>query len=76
MQVERVSSPQGLNKSGKRVRNTLVTYPKDANNLPKGGLIRDVLGRLLRLSKTPVLWEGPMPYQLVGSVKDYQGYDG
>ena len=27
--------------SGKRVRNTLVTYPQDGDNLPKGGLIAD-----------------------------------
>ena len=33
--------------SGKRVSNTLVTYPKDADNLSKEGLIRDGLGGLM-----------------------------
>ena len=33
--------------SGKRVRNTLVTYPKARDNLSKDGLIPDVLAVLM-----------------------------
>ncbi len=32
-----------MHASGKRVRNTLVTYPEDRNNSPKGELIPDVI---------------------------------
>jgi len=39
MQVERSTSVE----SGKRVRNTLVTYPEVRDNLSKDGLIPDVL---------------------------------
>ena len=43
MQVERVTVRlhQGVT-SGKRVRNTLVTYPGDGHNSPKGELIPDI----------------------------------
>ncbi len=54
----------------------MVTYPSDGDNSEKSVLIADGLIPLIGISKTPVLREGPMVYQLVGSVKDYQGYDG
>ncbi len=61
------------------MRNAWVTYPEVGDNLPKGGLIPDVVvfrmedslkaGILRNLS----LQEGPAPHQLVGKVMAYQG---
>ena len=63
--------------SGKRVRNTLVTYPEARHNSSKGGLIPDVVLRLLSEAESrKALWEGPRFHQLVGRVMAYQGYDG
>ena len=62
--------------SGRRERNTLVTYPRDADNPPKGRLIRDTVPPVNGVIKAPALWEGPMFYQLVGGVMAHQGYDG
>ncbi len=61
--------------SGKRVRNTLVIYPKVRNNSRKLELIPNVLYTFMVSSKAPALWAEPMAYQLVGGVKDHQGYD-
>ena len=63
--------------SGKRVRNTLITYLEvvknsgklelihDGQRVPKGFLCKDFSPR-----------EGSRPYQLVGEVMAHQGYDG
>ena len=62
---------------GKRVRNTLVIYLRHEHNPPKGGIILDgLLSTQVLRSKAQAVGEEPMAYQLVGSVKDYQGYDG
>ena len=60
--------------SGERASNALVTYPRDRNKPPKGGLMSDSLERV----KTPLkgsLWEGPRSDQFVGRVMAYQDYD-
>ena len=44
MQVERGIAITSRYTSGKRERNTLVTYLEVVNNLPKGGLIHDIDG--------------------------------
>jgi hypothetical protein len=63
--------------SGKRVRNTLVTYPKVRNNSAKAGLIPDVvLEHMFQKESFTALWEGPRFHQLVGEVTAHQGYDG
>ena len=62
--------------SGRRVRNTLVTYLEDANNLGKPGLMRDIIPTVNVGMKASALREGPMAYQLVGEVMAHQGYDG
>ena len=52
----------------------MVTYPRDRNKPPKGGLMSDSLERV----KTPLkgsLWEGPRSDQFVGRVMAYQDYD-
>ncbi len=63
--------------SGKRERNTLVTFPELVNNCWKRQLIRDIdEGAYAILIERISVQERPMAHQLVGSVKDYQGYDG
>ncbi len=74
MQVERTIEFYFI-VSGKRVSNTLVTYPKDRDNFEKSRLIPDKLEKLIFFSKAFALWDGLMAYQLVGRVKAYQGYD-
>ncbi len=76
--IQRVAIQSG--ESGERVRNAWVTYPEVGDNLPKGGLIPDVVvfrmednlkaGILRNLS----LQEGPASHQLVGEVMAHQGY--
>ncbi len=39
--IQRVAIQSG--ESGERVRNAWVTYPEDGDNLPKGGLIPNVV---------------------------------
>ena len=63
-------------KSGRRERNTLVTFPTIVNNSAKAVLIRDMTTVSRLLLKDLSLWDGPMSYQLVGEVKAHQGYDG
>ncbi len=53
----------------------MVIYPKVRNNSAKAELISDVLYTFMVYSKAPALWEEPMAYQLVGGVRDHQGYD-
>ncbi len=53
----------------------MVIYPKVRNNSRKPELIPNVLYTFMVYSKAPALWEEPMAYQLVGGVKDPQGYD-
>ncbi len=75
--IRRVAIQSG--ESGERVRNAWVTYPEVGDNLPKGGLIPDVVvfrmednlkaGILRNLS----LQEGPASHQLVGEVMAHQG---
>ena len=66
-----------LRDSGRRVRKTVVTYPRVVNNSSKDGLIHDSLIKTyVFMSKAFTLWEGPLFYQLVGKVMAYQGYDG
>ncbi len=66
-----------MNVSGKRVRNTLATYPKVQNNSSKGELILDVVvDRKIYKERRKPLWEGPMVHQVVGRVMAYQAYDG
>ncbi len=68
-----------LGESGVRVRTTWVTYPEVGDNLPKGGLIPDVV--FLRMRGVPKagilrnlsLQEGPASHQLVGEVMAHQG---
>ena len=77
MQVERVL--QQCKTSGKRERNTLVTYLEVVNNSAKAGLISDNSSVWrkpdARQRRKPVEDE-PAHYQLVGRVMAYQGYDG
>ena len=63
--------------SGKRERNTLVTYLELVNNHWKRWLIHDIdeVTSVISLKGPPVR-EGPMSYQLVGEVMAHQGYDG
>jgi hypothetical protein len=77
MQVERILAVAILQKiSGKRESNTLVTYPEDRYNPPKGELIPDVIPHhMVRNERSNPPWEGPMAHQLVGRVKAYQGFD-
>ena len=79
MQVEREGGATRLY-SGERVKNTWVTYPRVGNNQPKGWLIPRTLPELrLRKESDTVgiaLLDGLMPYQLVGRVTAYQGFDG
>ena len=60
--------------------NTWVTYPRDRDNLPKGGLIPDTFlalncakkkGGDLARDLSPL--DGPAAYQLVGEVMAHQG---
>ena len=60
--------------------NTWVTYLRDRDNLPKGGLIPDVFSKLNCFEKkdgdlardlSPL--DGPAAYQLVGEVMAHQG---
>ena len=75
MQVERFTS-FGKTISGKRERNTLVTYLEVANNSGKPELIRDVdEDTSVDSLKAQALRDGPMAYQLVGEVMAHQGYD-
>ena len=76
MQVERILF-FGKIISGKRERNTLVTYLELVNNHWKRWLIHDIdeVTSVISLKGPPVR-EGPMSYQLVGEVMAYQGYDG
>ena len=62
--------------SGKRERNTLVTYLGPVNNHWKRWLIHDIVPTVNVGMKGPPVREGPMSYQLVGEVMAYQGYDG
>ena len=62
--------------SGKRERNTLVTYLEAVNNLGKPGLIHDIVPIVKIVMKAPAPQDGPMAYQLVGEVKAHQGNDG
>ena len=63
--------------SGKRERNTLVTYPRLVDNDWKRSLIHDIdEGTQVILIESFSVWEGPMVYQLVGGVTAHQGYDG
>ena len=63
--------------SGKRERNTLVTYPELANNHWKRWLIRDIdEGAQAILIESFSVREGPMVHQLVGGVTAHQGNDG
>ena len=70
-----ISSQRSFEVSGERGSNTWVTSPKVRNNQSKDWLILDSLLRFFLSSKDLSLWERPVRYQLVGSVKDYQGYD-
>ena len=77
MQVERTSTRLYQREvSGKRERNTLVTYLEAVNNLGKPGLIHDIVPMVNIGMKAPALREEPMSYQLVGEVTAHQGYDG
>ena len=65
--------------SGRRVSNTWVIYPKEGNNLPKGGLMsHKTTGAHAPGVKAPqgALLEEPESYQLVGEVTAHQGFDG
>ena len=60
-----------MSDSGKRVRNTLVTYPGDGHNVPKGTLIPDEVRRRKAFGQNGPQgprWEGPRSYQVVGEV--------
>ncbi len=65
--------------SGVRVRNTWVTCPEDGDNLPKGGLIPNVVvpgirdGLKAGILRNLSLQEGPASHQLVGEVTAHQG---
>ena len=61
--------------SGKRERNTLVTYPCVANNSAKAELIHDMVPTVSVGMKDLSRKERPMFDQLVGRVTAYQGYD-
>jgi hypothetical protein len=63
--------------SGKRERNTLVTYLVLANNRWKRRLIRDI-DKLtyVYLLKDLSVQERPMVHQVVGGVMAHQAYDG
>ena len=61
--------------SGKRERNTLVTYLCLGHNSGKLELIPDGLAVSWIASKGSPDREGPMAYQLVGEVMAHQGYD-
>ena len=79
MQVEREGVAIRLY-SGERVRNTWVTYPREGNNPPKGGLMPRTLPFLRGWKESraegTALLDGLMSYQLVGRVTAYQGDDG
>ncbi len=76
MQVERKFVARRI-LSGKRVRNTLVTYPALRDNSPKGGLIPRIIRLRMKIDESrKTMWEGPMAHQLVGEVIAHQGYDG
>ncbi len=68
-----------LGESGVRVRTTWVTYPEVGDNLPKGGLIPDVVFPRMRgvpkagILRNLSLQEGPASHQLVGEVMAHQG---
>ena len=62
--------------SGKRERNTLVTYLELVNNHWKRWLIHDIVPTVNVGMKAFAAREGPMSYQLVGEVTAHQGYDG
>ena len=63
--------------SGKRERNTLVTYPRLVDNGWKRPLIHDIdEGTQVILIESFSVWEGPMVHQLVGGVTAHQGNDG
>ncbi len=68
-----------LGESGVRVRTTWVTHPEVGDNLPKGGLIPDmVFSRMRGVPKAGILrnlslQEGPASHQLVGEVTAHQG---
>lgn len=52
-------------------------YPELKNSSPKGGVKLDSLVEASAdISKTPVVWDEPAVYQVVGGVKAYQAYDG
>ena len=65
--------------SGKRVRNTWVTYPQVGDNPGKLGLIPNVVPRRMTgylkvgILRNLPLGEGPAPHQLVGEVTAHQG---
>ncbi len=62
--------------SGKRVRNTLITYLEVVKNFGKLKLIHDGQGLSQDFPcKASAPREGSRPYQLVGGVMAHQGYD-
>ncbi len=75
--IQRVAIQSG--ESGVRVRNAWVTYPEDGDNLPKGGLIPNVVvpgirgGPKAGILRNLSLQEGPASHQLVGEVTAHQG---
>ena len=62
--------------SGKRERNTLVTYLQVVNNHWKRWLTHDIVPTVNVGMKGLPPEERPMSYQLVGEVMAHQGYDG
>ena len=68
--------------SGGRVRNAWAICLQVEYNLPKGGLILNVIAPGIRSCLKPgtrkglALEEEPASYQLVGEVTAHQGYDG
>ncbi len=62
--------------------NTWIIYPKDWDNLPKGGLIPDITsdGIIMKLKAGTFrglsLLDESAAHQLVGRVMAYQGEDG
>ncbi len=76
--IQRVAIRSG--ESGERVRNAWVTYPEDGDNLPKGGLIPNVVvfrmedGLKAGILRNLPLQEGPASYQLVGEVMLTKAY--
>ena len=77
MQVERILTRlHQVSISGKRERNALVTYFELVNNTGKLVLIHDIVPTVNVGMKGPPVRKRPMSYQLVGGVKDHQGYDG